>query len=66
MKKLSLSENKEIFELKNKCRVVQNKISKVVQEIPVRNNIKNIESNSKDESINNLELTKKDETTANM
>jgi len=66
MKKISLSENKEIFELKNKCKVVQKKISKVVQEFSVRNNINNFENNLEDESINKLELAKKDETTANM
>ena len=35
MKKISLSENKEIFELKKKCKVVQDKISRVVETIPL-------------------------------
>lgn len=34
MAKLNISENKEIFELKKKCKVVQDKISKVVETIP--------------------------------
>jgi hypothetical protein len=32
--KLNISENKEIFELKKKCKVVQDKISRVVETIP--------------------------------
>jgi hypothetical protein len=35
MKSLSILENKEIFELKKKCKVVQDKISRVVDNIPV-------------------------------
>ena len=34
MAKLNISENKEIFELKKKCKVVQDKISRVVETIP--------------------------------
>jgi hypothetical protein len=45
MRNLSILENKEIFELKKKCKVVQDKISRVVDNIPVgdyiiKNNIK--------------------------
>jgi hypothetical protein len=32
--KLNISENKEIFDLKKKCKVVQDKISRVVETIP--------------------------------
>jgi hypothetical protein len=35
MKNLSILENKEIFELKKKCKVVQDKISRVVDNISV-------------------------------
>jgi hypothetical protein len=35
MKSLSILENQEIFELKKKCKVVQDKISRVVDNIPV-------------------------------
>lgn len=35
MKNISILENKEIFELKKKCKVVQDKISRVVDSIPV-------------------------------
>ena len=34
MAKLNISENKEIFDLKKKCKVVQDKISRVVETIP--------------------------------
>ena len=56
MKNLSILENKEIFELKKKCKVVQDKISRVVDNIPVgeyiiNNNIKKEEQ--KEESKKN-------------
>jgi hypothetical protein len=37
MRNLNILENKEIFELKKKCKVVQDKISRVVEKIPVGN-----------------------------
>lgn len=37
MRNLNIIENKEIFELKKKCKVVQDKISRVVEKIPVGN-----------------------------
>lgn len=66
MKKINHSENKEIFELKNKCRVVQDKISRVVESMPVRNNINNIKNISDVEGINKLDYQKEDEKTSNV
>lgn len=37
MRNLNILENKEIFELKKKCKVVLDKISRVVEKIPVGN-----------------------------
>ncbi len=37
MGNLNILENKEIFELKKKCKVVQDKISRVAENIPVGN-----------------------------
>ncbi len=66
MIKNNLLENKEIYELKNKCKLVQNKISKVVESIPVRNIINNISDDSNIKSINIGDLKKEDEKTGNM
>ena len=56
MRNLNILENKEIFELKKKCKVVQDKISRVVDKIPVgeyniNNNIK--KEDQKEEGKNN-------------
>jgi hypothetical protein len=37
MGNLNILENKEIFELKKKCKVVQDKIARVAENIPVGN-----------------------------
>jgi hypothetical protein len=37
MGNLNILENKEIFELKKKCKVVQDKISRVAESLPVGN-----------------------------
>ena len=56
MREICSIKNKEIFELKKKCKVVQDKISRVVDNIPVgeyiiNNNIKKEEQ--KEESKKN-------------
>lgn len=56
MREICSIKNKEIFELKKKCKVVQDKISRVVDNIPVgeyiiNNNIKKEEK--KEESKKN-------------
>ena len=56
MREICSIQNKEIFELKKKCKVVQDKISRVVDNIPVgeyiiNNNIKKEEQ--KEESKKN-------------
>jgi hypothetical protein len=56
MKNLSILENKEIFELKKKCKVVQDKISRVVDNISVGEciiNTLNKEENGKEEKKEN-------------
>jgi hypothetical protein len=56
MKEICSIKNKEIFELKKKCKVVQDKISRVVDKIPVGNyNINNNirTEDQKEESKNN-------------
>jgi hypothetical protein len=50
MRNLNILENKEIFELKKKCKVVQDKISRVVERIPV-GNMEIIEINLKKDSL---------------
>ena len=65
LKKLELSENQH-FELKKKCKVVQDKISKVVEKIPV-GNINIIELNLKKDSLqDNKERTKENDLPGNM
>lgn len=66
MRNLNILENKEIFELKKKCKVVQEKISRVVEKIPVGNtNI--IELNLKKDSLqDNKERTKENDLPGNM
>jgi hypothetical protein len=54
MRNLNVLENKEIFELKKKCKVVQDKISRVVEKIPVGNIIiSNIKEEEKKEEKEN-------------
>lgn len=56
MKNLSILENKEIFELKKKCKVVQDKISKVVDQLSVGEciiNTLNKEDKAKEEKKEN-------------
>ena len=56
MKNLSILENKEIFELKKKCKVVQDKISRVVDQISVGEciiNTLNKEDKAKEEKKEN-------------
>jgi len=66
MRNLNILENKEIFELKKKCKVVQDKISKVVEKIPV-GNINIIELNLKKDSLqDNKERTKENDLPGNM
>ena len=48
MAKLNISENKEIFELKKKCKVVQDKISRVVETITPRSIVYIEETEEKD------------------
>jgi len=66
VRNLNILENKEIFELKKKCKVVQEKISRVVEKIPVGNtNI--IELNLKKDSLqDNKERTKENDLPGNM
>lgn len=59
MRNLNILENNEIFELKKKCKVVQDKISKVVEKIPV-GNIQIIEINLKKDSIQETKERKKE------
>lgn len=59
MRNLNILENKEIFELKKKCKVVQDKISKVVEKIPV-GNIRIIEIDLKKDSIQETKERKKE------
>jgi hypothetical protein len=54
MKEICSIKNKEIFELKKKCKVVQDKISRVVDSIPVGtysliNDLKKEEEDKKEE-----------------
>ena len=66
MRNLNILENKEIFELKKKCKVVQDKISKVVEKIPV-GNINIIELNLKKDSLQeNKERNKENDLPGNM
>ena len=51
----NIYEDKEIYALKNKCKIVQQSIHRIVQNIPVGNNIKKIECSSSVGSINNQE-----------
>ena len=61
-----ISENKEIFDLKKKCKVVQDKISRVVEKIPV-GNIEIIELNLKKDSLqDNKERNKENDLPGNM
>jgi hypothetical protein len=54
MRELNILENKEIFELKKKCKVVQDKISRVVEKIPVGSIIiSNIKEEEKKEEKEN-------------
>lgn len=66
MRNLNILENKEIFELKKKCKVVQDKISRVVEKIPV-GNIEIIELNLKKDSLqDNKERNKENDLPGNM
>lgn len=38
MVRKNIYENKEILDLKNKCKAVQENITRIVNELPVRNN----------------------------
>ena len=66
MRNLNILENKEIFEIKKKCKVVQDKISRVVEKIPV-GNIEIIELNLKKDSLqDNKERNKENDLPGNM
>jgi hypothetical protein len=66
MRNLNILENKEIFELKKKCKIVQDKISRVVEKIPV-GNIEIIELNLKKDSLqDNKERNKENDLPGNM
>ena len=66
MRNLNILENKEIFELKKKCKVVQDKISRVVEKIPV-GNIDVVEIDLKKNNLQeNKEQNKEDDLPRNM
>lgn len=66
MRNLNILENKEIFELKKKCKVVQDKISRVVEKIPV-GNINVVEIDLKKNNLQeNKEQNKEDDLPRNM
>lgn len=51
----TIFDDKEIFSLKNKCKVVQQRIHTIVESIPVGNNLKKEESTPPVGSINYTE-----------
>ena len=54
MREINVLENKEIFELKKKCKVVQDKISKIVDKLPVGNiSVVNVKEETKKEEKEN-------------
>ena len=66
MRNLNILENKEIFELKKKCKVVQDKISRVVEKIPV-GNIDVVEIDLRKNNLQeNKEQNKEDDLPRNM
>lgn len=66
MRNLNILENKEIFELKKKCKVVQDKISRVVEKIPV-GNIDVVELDLRKNNLQeNKEQNKEDDLPRNM
>ena len=66
MRNLIILENKEIFELKKKCKVVQDKISRVVEKIPV-GNIDVVEIDLRKNNLQeNKEQNKEDDLPRNM
>lgn len=66
MRNLNILENKEIFELKKKCKVVQDKISRVVEKIPV-GNINVVEIDLRKNNLQeNKEQNKEDDLPRNM